>query len=122
MSEPRDTGLAERAGRPSRADARRTRRSFGALADPVRWRTVELLAQGERCVCDLEAEIGAAQSRLSYHLGVLRDAGLVRARREGRWVHYSLDPGALERLAAELAGVVGQWRAVGSTRPGRHCD
>lgn len=71
-----------------------------ALSDETRLRVVEFLASGEKCVCDLQALVGAAQSRLSFHLKVLREAGLVSARRDGRWMHYSLVPEAFEELAA----------------------
>ena len=56
---------------------------------------------GERCVCDLTDALEAAQSRLSFHLKVLKDAGLVTDRREGRWTYYTMN---VERLseAAEL--------------------
>ena len=76
---------------------------FKALCDDTRLRVVELLADGERCVCDLQAELDIAQPLLSFHLRVLRDAGLVSDRRAGRWSYYSLRPdafGAVEQLVA----------------------
>ncbi|NJD11607.1 MAG: helix-turn-helix transcriptional regulator [Gemmatimonadetes bacterium] len=73
-----------------------------ALSDPTRVRVLELLSDGEHCVCDLQEALTAAQSRLSFHLRVLREAGIVSDRKEGRWVHYSLRPEALEQLAAYL--------------------
>lgn len=72
---------------------------FHALSDETRIAIVKRLAGGERCVCDLQDLLDAAQSRLSYHLKTLKDAGLIADRREGRWVHYSLVPGALEAVA-----------------------
>jgi ArsR family transcriptional regulator len=63
---------------------------FQALADENRLRIVEVLQAGERCVCDLQSSLDLGQSLLSHHLRVLREAGLVRSRREGRWVHYAL--------------------------------
>lgn len=78
---------------------------FHALSDPTRLEIIELLRHGERCVCELVDALGAAQSRLSFHLRVLKEAGLVADRREGRWVYYTLDPGMLEELGAYLAGV-----------------
>lgn len=76
-----------------------------AVADPVRWRLVaELARRSTRCVCDLQPIGGVAPNVLSYHLRVLRDAGLVRATRRGRWMDYSLVDGALERLQAALPG------------------
>jgi ArsR family transcriptional regulator, arsenate/arsenite/antimonite-responsive transcriptional repressor len=75
---------------------------FHALSDETRLHVIELLADGERCVCDLQGAVGAAQSRLSFHLKVLRDAGLVNDRRQGRWVYYSVRPEALNGMAAFL--------------------
>jgi ArsR family transcriptional regulator len=69
-----------------------------ALADPIRMRVIVGLGKGERCVCDLTSELGLAQSKLSFHLRVLRDAGLITARQQGRWMYYSLEPQALMRL------------------------
>jgi ArsR family transcriptional regulator len=71
---------------------------FHALSDETRLEIVRRLGSGEKCVCDLQDQLDAAQSRLSYHLKLLKDAGLVSDRRDGRWVHYSLVPGALETL------------------------
>jgi ArsR family transcriptional regulator, arsenate/arsenite/antimonite-responsive transcriptional repressor len=78
-------------------------RRFAALSDETRLRIVELLADGERCVCDLQVALGAAQSRLSFHLKKLKEAGLVHDRREGRWSYYSLDAETLEEMEAFLA-------------------
>jgi ArsR family transcriptional regulator len=69
-----------------------------ALSDETRLGVLELLRFGERCVCDLQTDLGVAQSRLSFHLRVLRDAGLVVDRREGRWAYYALTPKAIEEL------------------------
>lgn len=93
-----------------------------ALADPVRWRTVELLSTGERCVCDLESATGVAQSRLSYHLSILRDAGLIIPRKEGRWTYYALAPAALEEVGAAAAGLAEVWQKQGRFVQGRRCD
>ncbi len=76
---------------------------LAVVADPVRWRLVaELSLRGTRCVCDLHPIGGVAPNVLSYHLKVLRDAGLVTASRRGRWMDYSLAPDARDRLAAAL--------------------
>ena len=64
---------------------------FHALSDATRLEIVQRLRGGERCVCDLTDLLGAAQSRLSFHMKVLKDAGLVTDRRAGRWIHYSLN-------------------------------
>ncbi|HEY4100995.1 MAG TPA: metalloregulator ArsR/SmtB family transcription factor [Gemmatimonadales bacterium] len=63
---------------------------FHALSDPTRLQIVGMLMHGERCVCELMSELDAAQSRLSFHLRVLREAGLVTARREAQWMYYTL--------------------------------
>lgn len=89
-------------------------RWFHALSDETRLEVVELLTRGERCVCELQEAVGAAQSRLSFHLRVLRDAGLVNDRRQGRWVYYSLRADALEEMTAFLEGHVPAEVADGS--------
>jgi ArsR family transcriptional regulator len=71
---------------------------FAALADPTRLAILERLRIGERCVGDLCGEVEAGQSLMSFHLNVLRDVGLVFARRDGRTVWYSLDPSGFARL------------------------
>ncbi len=71
---------------------------FHALSDETRLCLVALLRDGERCVCELTDALETGQSRLSFHLRILREAGVVQDRRDGRWVHYSLVPGALEGL------------------------
>jgi ArsR family transcriptional regulator len=73
-----------------------------ALSDTTRLEVLAELREGERCVCDLTSDLQVAQSRLSFHLRVLREAGLVSDRREGRWSFYRLAPGAL----AEFVGGV----------------
>ncbi|MEP6905620.1 MAG: metalloregulator ArsR/SmtB family transcription factor [Gemmatimonadales bacterium] len=69
---------------------------FHALSDETRLEIVAMLSGGERCVCDLMSALDAAQSRLSFHLKVLKDAGLVLDRRDGRWVYYSLNKHSLD--------------------------
>ncbi|HEY3436575.1 MAG TPA: metalloregulator ArsR/SmtB family transcription factor [Actinotalea sp.] len=73
-----------------------------AVADPVRWTVLERLADGTRCVCDIQAHVPVAANLLSYHLKVLRDAGLVTTERRGRWIDYTLAPDTHERLAAAM--------------------
>jgi ArsR family transcriptional regulator, arsenate/arsenite/antimonite-responsive transcriptional repressor len=73
---------------------------FAALADGTRLAILQALAETPRCVCDLNVLVPVAANVLSYHLKILRDAGLVTATRRGRWVDYRLDRAALERLRA----------------------
>jgi ArsR family transcriptional regulator len=91
-------------------DIGRTARWFHALSDETRLHIVRLLSHGERCVCDLQDALGATQSRLSFHLKTLKDAGVVTDRREGRWVYYSLNREALDAVAA----------FAGAVKPGKH--
>ena len=79
---------------------------FGALADPTRLAILQVLSAVPRCVCDVNGAVPVAPNVLSYHLKVLRDAGLVSATRRGRWVDYSLAPAALEGLRAGVARLV----------------
>ncbi|MBD2682168.1 MULTISPECIES: helix-turn-helix transcriptional regulator [Nostoc] len=64
---------------------------FHALSEPLRIRVLELLRSQELCVCDLCEHLGTTQSKLSFHLKTLKEAGLVRSRQEGRWIYYSLN-------------------------------
>ena len=91
-------------------DLSATARHFQALSDTTRLQIIGMLGDGEHCVCDLMAELDAAQSRLSFHLKVLKDAGLVDDRRDGRWVYYSLRRDALEQLAEILTMPAYQWK------------
>jgi ArsR family transcriptional regulator len=70
---------------------------FKALSDETRLRIIKLLEQGELCVCDIVAALDIIQPKASFHLGVLREAGLLRDRKEGKWIHYSLNESDLFR-------------------------
>jgi ArsR family transcriptional regulator len=70
-------------------DTTRAARLFHALSDETWLAILDCLGTRERCVCELTDHLDAAQSRLSFHLRVLRDAGLVTDRREGRWMYYN---------------------------------
>lgn len=94
------------------ADQERAARVFHALSDETRLRILERLRGGERCVCELTDALDAAQSRLSFHLKALKDAGLVTDRREGRWMYYSIAPGSLTE-AAELVAALTPTAASG---------
>ena len=88
---------------------------FHALSDETRLGIIAMLSHGDRCVCELMDSVGAAQSRLSFHLKTLKDAGLVTDRREGRWMYYALNREALDDMAQFIRGV----------KPGKHagaCD
>jgi ArsR family transcriptional regulator len=88
----------------------RAARWFHALSDETRLEIVAMLSHGERCVCELQSSLDAAQSRLSFHLRTLKDAGIVTDRRDGRWVHYALNREVLDEIAVFAHGV----------KPGKH--
>ena len=94
---------------------------FHALSDPIRIEVLALLGSGERCVCDLTEVLDIAQSRLSWHLKTLKDAGLVSDRREGRWSYYTLQPAAFARAEAALAALRPSARRLGLRAAGC-CD
>jgi len=75
-----------------------------AVADPVRWAVLTMLVEAPRCVCKIQEQIPIAGNLLSYHLKMLREAGLVTTSRRGRWVDYALAPNAAERMSAALPG------------------
>ena len=84
---------------------------FKALSEETRLRIVKLLDHGELCVCDIVAALDMIQPKVSFHLAVLKDAGLVKDRRQGKWTHYSIVDtdmfrrflllSTLERISAE---------------------
>ena|SRR5262245_46774521 len=78
---------------------------FHALSDETRLALLERLKGGEHCVCELTDVMKAAQSRLSFHLKVLKDAGLIQDRREGRWMYYAINPEAIEDLEEAVEGL-----------------
>ena len=88
---------------------------FHALSDATRLSILEMLRGGERCVCELQDELDAAQSRLSFHLRVLREAGLVTDRREGRWSYYSIVPDALAEVHDLAVAMQPQHASLGAS-------
>ena len=90
---------------------------FKAVADPMRLRLLSLIAcheGGESCVCDLTAAFEVTAPTISYHLRILREAGLISAERRGTWVYYRIEPAVMARMSAVLvpepavlAGAVG---------------
>ena len=76
---------------------------FHALSDSTRLELLERLKTGEQCVCELTDIMRTGQSRLSFHLKVLKDAGLLSDRREGRWMYYAIDRELLDDLEAYVS-------------------
>ena len=71
-----------------------------ALSDPTRVRVLAVLRQGEVCVCELADAMELSQSTLSNHLQVIRQAGLVTTRKEGKWIYYGLEPSQVSLVEA----------------------
>ncbi|MFN2632671.1 MAG: ArsR/SmtB family transcription factor, partial [Thermoanaerobaculia bacterium] len=83
---------------PSDRRIGRLARVFHALSDETRLRIVTRLLADEHCVCNLTDMLDTAQSRLSFHLKTLKNAGLVTDRREGRWIYYSIVTGSVREI------------------------
>jgi ArsR family transcriptional regulator len=111
------------------ADVTRLARVAKALSDPIRLKIIGILAEGRECcelpdlctrnvpgsgtpagicVCEFQEQFGLGQSRTSYHLRVLKDAGLVTEETRGKWTFYELDRGALAVALRVLRGLVGE--------------
>jgi ArsR family transcriptional regulator len=93
---------------------------FHALSDETRLQILDLLAEGEQCVCDLTDALRTGQSRLSFHLKTLKDAGLLTDRRDGRWVYYALNRDTIDELG-ELVKSLRAGTRLG-TRKTQQCE
>lgn len=91
---------------------------FKALSDPLRLQILVTLYQQELCVCDLCDRLQVAQSKLSFHLKVLKEADLLLARQQGKWTYYQINQPQLEALEQHLT----QLRSVAPVRPSRICS
>ncbi|KYC37102.1 transcriptional regulator [Scytonema hofmannii PCC 7110] len=91
---------------------------FHALSEPLRVSILELLRDNEFCVCDLCEALGVTQSKLSFHLKTLKEAGLVRSRQEGRWIYYSLNLPQFVVLEQYLS----EFRRFSQILPTRACN
>jgi ArsR family transcriptional regulator len=99
-------------------DTARAAALFHALSDEIRVEVVTLLLNGERCVCDLMSDLDMAQSRLSWHLKTLSDAGIITGRREGRWNYYSLNTDAIAEARGILEAIKPNTRRLLTSQPG----
>lgn len=91
---------------------------FRALADPIRIQVLELLRSQELCVCELCEQLEVSQSKLSFHLKNLKDAGLICSRQQGRWMYYSLNAPQFAVLEQYLA----EYRRFTEIVPASNCD
>jgi ArsR family transcriptional regulator, arsenate/arsenite/antimonite-responsive transcriptional repressor len=76
--------------------------AFAALGDPARLAILRGLGTGTTCVCELAPRLRMAPNLLSYHLRILREAGLIQGRRRGRRIEYGMRPDALRDLSATI--------------------
>lgn len=86
-----------------------------ALADENRLQIIRLLARGELCVCEIMEYLGMSQPTASHHLKILKQAGLVTDRKDGRWIYYRLQPEAVQALTAEIQDLL----VIGESLPPR---
>ena len=94
-------------------EMKKTLKTFAALSDPTRLRIVFLLLERDLCVCELEFILKMSQSRMSHQLRILRDAGLVKDKREGQWIIYSIPVRTRKRLRTALEALSGDdWTAA----------
>lgn len=98
-------------------DDERLAEAFSALGDARRLRALRFIAEnaapgtpseGAVCACDVQDRLGLSQPATSYHMKVLRRAGLVRAEKRGRWVHYRVSPDGLQALGGFVAELEGE--------------
>jgi ArsR family transcriptional regulator len=93
--------------------------TFSALGDPTRVRILDVLSHGELCVCDLAAVLGLSQSAVSHQLRLLRGIRLVKPRRDGRIVFYSLDDRHIISIFKQTLQHVEEERAPAAAKPRR---
>jgi ArsR family transcriptional regulator, arsenate/arsenite/antimonite-responsive transcriptional repressor len=91
---------------------------FHALSEPLRIRTIEYLQQRELCVCELCELLDISQSKLSFHLKVLKTAELVHTRQEGKWIYYRLNLAQFILLEQYLS----EYRRLSPILPARLCN
>lgn len=97
-----------KAGDFMNSDTKRIAEIFKALGDENRVEILIMLSKGEKCACKLLEELKVSQPTLSHHMKILCDAKLVNARKEGRWMHYSLSQEGMKEISNYLSDVFGK--------------
>jgi ArsR family transcriptional regulator len=105
-------------GKPPTLPPKQVIAGFHAFSEPLRLQVLELLRDRELCVCDLCEALDVTQSKLSFHLKVLKEAELVRSRQQGRWIYYSLNLPQFVVMEQYLA----DYRRFSPIVPSRSCD
>lgn len=90
---------------------------FQAFAESYRMQVIELLRDRELCACDIANHLGISASKLSFHLKILREAGLIQGRQEGRWIYYRLN---LQQFVV-LEQYLSEFRRMSPILPARSC-
>lgn len=97
-----------KAGDFMNSDTKRIAEIFKALGDENRVEILIMLSKGEKCACKLLEELEVSQPTLSHHMKILCDSKLVNARKEGRWMHYSLSQEGINEISNYLSDVFGK--------------
>ena len=97
-----------KAGDFMNSDTKRIAEIFKALSDENRVEILIMLSKGEKCACKLLEELEVSQPTLSHHMKILCDSKLVNARKEGRWMHYSLSQEGINEISNYLSDVFGK--------------
>jgi ArsR family transcriptional regulator len=91
-----------------RSSAAHLARRYAALGDPARLAILEHLRRDTHCLCEMQDDLGMAPNLLSYHMRILREAGLVSGQRNGRRIEYRIEPRGFEAMCGELGTLAGQ--------------
>lgn len=102
--------LSDRVIAPEKAD--HAAKIFSALADPARIRILKLLEKESMCICDLTLTFGLRQPLISYHLKILKESGLVKPIKKGKWVFYEIADKKLVRLISRITETIKNYRNV----------
>jgi ArsR family transcriptional regulator len=95
---------------------------FKAFCDGTRLEVLELLRSGEKCACVLLERLSVGQSTLSHHMKILVESGAVSARREGKWIYYSINADGCERAAELLKTLTAVSDVIDETANARCCE
>ena len=96
-------------------------RIFKAFCDENRLKIISLLQGGEKCACDLIAQLELGQSTLSYHMKILCDSGIIVNRQEGKWAHYRISEEGSAAAIAYLQGLTAVNEDAGLAQAGCAC-
>ncbi|MGC9517174.1 MAG: ArsR/SmtB family transcription factor [Methanomicrobiales archaeon] len=90
---------------PSEEYLENTSGKIKAISDPTRLKIIYLLKEGELCVCEINFALDKPQSTISHHLNILKNAGFLKGRKEGVWIHYKLSNPSIINLIENLVKI-----------------